>query len=191
MTGEETPNGGLMARPEAAFGMAVAVGAAIAIVAGVYGQVHDPASETTITLFFSTTLHMKAWMTTLVVVFALTQLATALWMWGKLPLGGTPDWIGPVHRISGTLALAASLPVAYHCLWSLGFETDVGDSRRFWHSLLGCVFFGAFATKVLVVRSKRMPGWALPIVGGGVFTILALLWLTSSLWFFDNIGVEF
>ncbi len=61
-----------------------------------------------------------------------------------------------------------SLPVAYHCLWSLGFETDA-ETRRFVHSLLGCPFYGAFAVKVLCVRSARMPGWALPVVGGLVF----------------------
>jgi hypothetical protein len=79
----------------------------------------------------------------------------------------------------------------YHCLWSLGFNPGDGGGRVFWHSLFGCAFFGAFATKVLAVRSHRMPGWALPVVGGLLFTVLVLLWLTSSLWFFQNIGVEF
>ena len=87
---------------------------------------------------------------------------------------------GPAHRIAGSLALLVSLPVAYHCLWSLGFNPDPGGSRRFWHSVLGCAFYGAFATKVLVVRSRRMPGWALPVVGGLLFTVLVLIWLTSS-----------
>ena len=35
-----------------------------------------------------------------------------------------------------------------------------------------------------------MPGWALPVVGGLLFTVLVLIWLTSSLWFFRTIGVE-
>ena len=101
-----------------------------------------------------------------------------------------PGWVGPGHRILGSLTLLASLPVAYHCLWSLGFNPDPGGGRRFWHSLLGCLLYGAFTTKVIVVRSKRMPGWALPVVGGTLFTVLVLLWLTSSLWFFPTIGVE-
>ena len=92
--------------------------------------------------------------------------------------------------MSGTLALLVALPVAYHCLWSLGFNPDPGGGRRFWHSILGCVFFGAFGTKVLVVRSKRMPGWALPVVGGLLFTTMVLLWLTSSLWFFRQFGIK-
>lgn len=173
------------------FGVAALLGGAVAVLTGVYGQVHDPSSETTFSFILSTTLHMKAWFTTLALVFAVVQLLTALRMWGKLGSGPQPVWLGPVHRISGTLALAASLPVAYHCLWSLGFESDIGQSRRFWHSVLGCVFYGAFVTKVIVVRSKRMPGWALPVVGGLTFGVLVLVWATSSLWFFTNIGVEF
>jgi hypothetical protein len=35
-----------------------------------------------------------------------------------------------------------------------------------------------------------MPGWTLPVVGGTVFALLILVWLTSSLWFFRTIGVE-
>ncbi len=176
--------------PNVVFLGAVLAGALVAVLAGVYGQAHAPASETTIKLFFSTTLHFKAWATTLSLALVLVQLATALWMFGKLPGGEAPDWVGPVHRMSGTLALLVALPVAYHCLWSLGFNPDPGGGRRFWHSILGCVFFGAFGTKVLVVRSKRMPGWALPVVGGLLFTTMVLLWLTSSLWFFRQFGIK-
>lgn len=177
--------------PNLVFGAAVLAGALVAVLLGVYGQAHDPASETTIKLFFTTTLHFKAWTTTLVALLAVAQLFGALWMYGRLPIGAAPNWVGPAHRMSGTLALVLSLPVAYHCLWSLGFNPDPSDSRRLWHSILGCAFYGAFATKVLAVRSKRMPGWALPVVGGTVFALLILVWLTSSLWFFRTIGVEF
>ena len=176
--------------PMNALAIAALAGALVAVALGVYGQVHDPASETTIRWFFSTTLHFKAWMTTLVFLLAIGQVIGALWMYGRLPWGDAPDWVGPAHRIAGSLALLVSLPVAYHCLWSLGFDPDPGGSRRFWHSVFGCLFYGAFATKVVVVRSKRMPGWALPIVGGVLFTLLMLLWVSSSLWFFRNIGVE-
>ena len=176
--------------PMNALAIAALAGALVAVALGVYGQVHDPASETTIRWFFSTTLHFKAWMTTLVFLLAIVQVIGALWMYGRLPWGDAPDWVGPAHRIAGSLALLVSLPIAYHCLWSLGFDPDPGGSRRFWHSVFGCLFYGAFATKVVVVRSKRMPSWALPIVGGVLFTLLMLLWVSSSLWFFRNIGVE-
>ena len=59
------------------------------------------------------------------------------------------------------------------------------------HSVLGCLFYGAFATKVIVVRSRRMPGWALPVMGGVLFVILVLIWWTSSLWFLRNVSTGF
>jgi hypothetical protein len=176
--------------PNVAFLGAAAVGALVATALGVYGKVHDPASETTIQWFFTSTLHFKAWLTTVAVVLAIGQVAGALWMYGKLGSRPAPSWVGPGHRILGTLALVASLPVAYHCLWSLGFNPDPGGSRRLFHSLFGCVFYGAFATKVMAVRSKRMPGWALPVMGGLLFATLVAVWLTSSLWFFRTIGWE-
>ena len=162
----------------------------MAVAAGAYGKIHDPASETTIKWFFTSTLHLKAWFTTVALVLAILQVLGGMWMYGKLPLGRAPAWIGPGHRIAGSLALLVSLPVAYHCLWSLGFDPDPGGGRRLVHSILGCLFYGAFATKILVVRSKRMPGWALPLAGAVLFTILVLIWLTSSLWFFRNVGVH-
>ena len=177
--------------PTVLFGAAAGVGALVAVLAGVYGRVHDASGEPTLEWFFTSTLHFKAWLTTLAVLLAVGQVLGGLWMFGKLPLGPAPRWVGPAHRISGSLALLATLPVAYHSLWSLGFNPGDGSGRQFWHSLLGCTFYGAFATKVLAVRSHRMPGWALPVVGGVVFSVLILLWLTSSLWFFRNIGVEF
>jgi len=166
---------------------AVVAGALVAVLLGVYGKVHDPASETTIQWFFSSTLHFKAWATTAVLVLAILQVVGALWMYGKLG-GSAPSWVGPAHRISGTLALVISLPVAYHCLWSLGFNPDPGGGRRLAHSLLGCAFYGAFVTKVIAVRSRRLPGWALPVVGGFTFATLVAIWLTSSWWFFRTVG---
>jgi hypothetical protein len=59
------------------------------------------------------------------------------------------------------------------------------------HSLLGCFFFGAFTAKMLLLTKKELPGWVLPVIGGGVFTGLVGLWMTSSLWFFTTFGVIF
>jgi hypothetical protein len=56
------------------------------------------------------------------------------------------------------------------------------------HSLLGCLFYGAFAVKVVVVRSHNLPGIALPLAGGAVFALLIGVWLTSALWFISNNG---
>jgi Family of unknown function (DUF6529) len=37
------------------------------------------------------------------------------------------------------------------------------------------------------VRSRRMPRWALPVIGGSLFAALTVIWLSSALWFFSNI----
>jgi hypothetical protein len=162
-----------------------ALGAAVAVALGVYGKVHDPSQELVFTLFFSTTISMKVYLATVALGFALVQVTSALWIYGKLP-GKAPAWAGTAHRISGRLAFIISLPVAYHCLWSLGFQDT--DTRVLAHSLLGCSFYGAFAAKVTIVNSRGLPGVALPIAGGLLFAVLVGIWLTSALWFIDNAG---
>ena len=76
--------------------------------------------------------------------------------------------------------------MASHCLWSLGFQT--AEPRVIVHSFAGCLFYGAFAAKNLIVRSRALPGWALPVVGGLLFTALTTEVLTSALWYFTNVG---
>jgi len=174
--------------PNLLFGAAALAGALVAVAAGVYGRLHDPASETTIKWFFTSTLHLKAWFATVALLLAVLQLLGGLWMFGKLPFGAAPSWVGPAHRITGSLVLLVSLPVAYHCLWSLGFNPDPGGGRRLVHSILGCAFYGAFATKLLALRIPNLPGWGLPFIGGLLVTSLTFVWLTSSLWFFTNVG---
>ena len=162
-----------------------AFGAAVAVALGVYGHVHDPSQQLVFTLFFSSTIAMKVWFATIALGFAVVQVTTALWVYGKLPWHA-PPWAGGVHRISGRLAFLFSLPVAYHCLWSLGFQDT--STRVLIHSIVGCAFYGAFAAKVAIVRSKGLPGIALPIAGGLTFALLAVVWLSSALWFIDKMG---
>jgi hypothetical protein len=166
--------------------LAGALGALVALSLGIYGNVHDPASDLLITLGFKDTITMKVWLASAALLFALVQLTSALWMYGRLPLGEAPGWLGGVHRISGRLAFLVTLPVAYHCLYQLAFQDTT--TRVLLHSLLGCLFYGAFATKVTVVRSHGLPGIALPIAGGLIFSVLVGAWLTSGLWFISENG---
>jgi hypothetical protein len=164
----------------------VAVGAAVAVSLGVYGRVHEPTGQAIETFGFPAVLPMKAWFATGAAVLALGQLASAVWMYGRLPgAPSVPSWVGPVHRWSGTVAFFVTLPVAYHCLWALGFRDT--DTRVLVHSILGCAFYGAFATKLLSLRVKRLPGMTLPVVGGSLVALLVGLWWTSSWWFFTNV----
>jgi hypothetical protein len=164
---------------------AAALGAAVALALGVYGHVHDPSQQLVFTLIFSSTIAMKVWLATIALAFGLVQVMSAFWVYGKLPWQ-PPSWAGDLHRVSGRLAFLISLPVAYHCLWSLGFQDTTG--RVLAHSLLGCAFYGAFAAKVTIVRSKGLPGIALPIAGGLVFALLVFAWFTSAFWFVDHQG---
>jgi hypothetical protein len=166
--------------------LAGTLGALVALSLGIYGNVHDPASDLSITLGFKDTITMKVWLATGATLLALFQLFSALWMYGKLPLREGPAWLGAAHRVSGRLAFLLSLPVAYHCLYQLAFQDTT--TRVLAHSLLGCLFYGAFAVKIVVVRSHSLPGIALPLAGGTLFTILVATWLTSGFWFISNNG---
>lgn len=173
-----------------ALALPLVVGGAIAVALGVYGRNHDATGRGLTTLFFTSGIYLKAWFATVSLLCGIFQLLSALRLYDKIHIPrSSPSWLGQAHRLSGILAFVFSLPVAFHCLWGLGFATE-GGSRRVLHSLFGCLFYGAFAAKVIVVRSKRMPNWALPVVGGTVFALLVLLWYTSALWLFNNQGLK-
>ena len=165
---------------------------AIAIAVGIYvfGRNHTPDYSGT-ALFGRTaadTLELKSWLATAILGLALLQLLSALWMYLKLPAAGRPPRRLPlVHRLFGAAALLVTLPVAYHCMFAYGVETF--DARIAVHSIAGCFFYGAFAAKVTVVRSRRFPGWVLPLVGGTLVTVVALLWYTSALWYFNDFSL--
>ena len=136
-------------------------------------------------LFFSDTLHLKAWLALAAAVLGVTQLFTAAWIFRKLPWP-RPRGINVVHRWSGRIAFLLTIPVAYHCVFKLGFQTY--STRVVEHSFFGVAFYGAFVTKVLVVRMHRFPGWALPLAGGLLFAALIGAWWTSSFWFLRQVG---
>ncbi|MFF0746211.1 DUF6529 family protein [Streptomyces sp. NPDC004111] len=165
----------------------VLVAAAVAVALGAYGRIHDPAGTAFNLAGFSSTGAVKSWLATGAFVLAVAQLVLALAMYGRLPgVRGTPG-LAAAHRWTGRAAFLLAVPVAVHCLYGLGFQTF--GSRVMWHSLAGCFFFGAFSAKMLLLRTERLPGWLLPVVGGLVFTALTVIWLTSALWFFRTFGL--
>ena len=177
---------GVSARAAAATLLGVAL--ALAAVLGVYAKAHTPAGRPIFTLWFSGMLQMKAWLTTGALLLVLMQLATALWMWGRLPgVRSSPVWVPVVHRWSGAVAFVLTVPVAVHCMWSLGFGTQ--NARVLVHSVAGCLFYGAYAAKMLGLRMRGLPGWTLPVLGGTVLTLVVTLWLTAALWFFTRSGL--
>jgi hypothetical protein len=141
------------------------------------------------TTVFSSTIAAKAWLATVAVILAVVQVLSGARMFGKLTFLPRGPWVAPLHRWSGRLAFLFTLPVFFHCVTILGFETP--DARVAIHSLLGTFVYGVFVAKVLVVRDRALPGWALPVAGATMASTLGLLWLTSSLWYFTNVEFGF
>ena len=140
------------------------------------------------TLGFSGMLQMKSWLTTAAAALVVVQLLSALAMWGRLPGrdGRPPAGFTGLHRWSGTVAFLLTLPVVFHCVWSLGFEDE--STRVLVHSVAGCVFYGVFAAKMLALRLRRLPSAAVPVLGGLLAGVLVVLWFSSALWFFGQSG---
>jgi uncharacterized protein DUF6529 len=177
------------ARLRSAVWMSVPILVAAAVAAGLYvfGTRHVP--DYSISLFGQTaadTLPLKSWLGTGLLALAGVQLGLALWIYGRLPGAGVaPLRVVTGHRLVGACALLLTLPIAYHCAFAYGVQTHV-DARVAVHSIAGCLLYGAFAAKVTVVRSERFPGWTLPLVGGTLVALVAVLWYTSALWYFDG-----
>ena len=188
-----------MAEPTAQKSLAVPLaafvaGAIVALLVGVFGKVHDPTLDGTTTLGFRTVIEMKVVASTVIGVLAVLQVVGALWIYGRLGIKPAPLWVGTAHRISGTAAVVLTVFVAYHCLWALGLESGtLADgvkvpTRTVVHGVLGCAVIGAVVVKVAAVRSKRAPGWFLPVAGALLFTLLVLVVLTSAVWYIDEKG---
>jgi hypothetical protein len=169
--------------------VAMGVGTLVAVALGVYGRFHDPTGIAVNIAGFSTGLAAKAWLATAALVLAIVQLLTGMAMYGRLGSVRATPATATVHRWSGRIAVLLTVPVAVHCLYALGFQGFT--TRALLHSLLGCFFYGAFVAKMLLLARPGGPRWALPLLGGLVFTALTGLWLTSSLWFFTTKGVTF
>ena len=107
-------------------------------------------------LFFSDTLHLKAWLITAVLLLSLGQLLTASRIYEVLRFPPQGRFYHVVHRWSGRAAILLTLPVAYHCIFVLGFEAN--DTRVYIHSLLGSFLYGAVLAKILIVRSNTFRG---------------------------------
>ena len=143
------------------------------------------------TSVFSSTIAAKAWFATAAIVLAIVQVSTGARIFGKLqrliPL--QRPWPNRIHRWSGRLAFVCTLPVAFHCIFILGFQTR--DARVTAHSVVGSFVYGVFAVKVFFVHDRDHPRWTLPLVGGTLFAVLVTLWATSAYWYFTNVRFGF
>lgn len=168
---------------------AVLIGALVAVGLGVFAAAHEPRFFAVNVAGFSSPTAVKSWLATASVILAVFQLISAFAMYRLLPGGRTPAWLRHAHIWSGRVAVLASLPVAVHCLYALGFRSS--DHRVLFHSLFGCLFYGIFVTKMLLLTRPGLRAWVLPVSGGLLFFTLVYTWLTSALWFFQLKGLTF
>ena len=68
--------------------------ALVALLAGLLAKAFAPNAGGYFELFFSDTIHMKAWLATLAVALAVFQLFTAAWIFHRLPWD-KPAWVNP------------------------------------------------------------------------------------------------
>jgi hypothetical protein len=160
--------------------------AAVTAVLVIVGRVHQP--DYSASIFGQVALgalRLKSWIATVTLGLAGLQVLLALWLYRKLPFAPAPArWVGVAHRLTGVVLLAVTIPVAVHCLTAYGVQLT--PLRVAVHSLAGCFLYGAFAAKVLLVQSKRLPGWVLPVVGGTLVVIVVVLWYTAALYYFNG-----
>lgn len=143
-----------------------------------------------VTTVFSSTIAAKAWFATAAVFLALVQVTTAARIYGRLSfMPERGPTVARIHRWSGRIAFLSTLPVFFHCVTILGFQTP--DARVAIHSLVGTFVYGVFVAKVLIVRDRSLPGWALPAAGLTLASTLVVLWLTSSVWYFTTVRFGF
>jgi hypothetical protein len=161
---------------------------ALGVAAALYvaGRLHQPDyTFSMFGMFGADPFPPKSLLATIALALAGVQVLLALWIYRKLPLAGTPPRPVPVaHRVIGFAVFALTIPVAAHCLIAYGVQLT--SPRVAIHSIVGCFFYGAFAAKVLLVHSKRLPGWALPVAGGTLAIIIGVLWYTSALWYYNG-----
>ena len=139
------------------------------------------------TSVFSSTIAGKAWFATAAVLLACIQVLTAARIFGHLQgvVRLPHEQVKRIHRWSGRLAFLCTLPVAFHCIFILGFDST--SSRTLAHSIVGSFVYGVFAVKIFFVHDHDHPRWTLPLVGGALFAVIVTLWLTSAYWYFTEV----
>ncbi|MCE4941934.1 DUF6529 family protein [Streptomyces albulus] len=151
-----------------------------------YGLVHTP--EPRRSLFGMqgpAVILLKTQLGSALLGLVLIQLLLALWMYGRLPgLRAAPHRVGTAHRLIGAFAFLFSIPTAQQCI--IAYGVSLTGPRQALHSLAGCFLYGAFVAKVVVVRHRRWPGWALPLAGGALVTVIVLAWYSAAFWYLNG-----
>ena len=163
-----------------ALALPFAAGAATAFALGVYAAAHEPTGRDFVITGFASVAGWKSAFASVTVVLFVVQLSLGLRLTGRLgPRVPPPSWAHDLHRLVGTIAFGISIPVVFHCIWALGYQST--DSRLAVHSLLGCVAYGAYVVDIMTARTADRPQWALPATGSLLGIAMLAVWWSSAL----------
>jgi uncharacterized protein DUF6529 len=119
---------------------------------------------------------VKVMLASVATALAVYQLVLIAVGYGKLRLpflaGRTAS---TAHRTIGDVIALLLIVVGVACLSVYGFDDDATA-----HVLAGSALLVVLTVKVAVVRRGLGLGRALPLLGGTVFTLLAVTWATSA-----------
>ena len=174
-----------MTRRPAALAVPLALGAMTALALGLYSSVHTPTGRDFVLTGFENTASWKSALASVVAFLFLIQISLGLRIVGRFgPRRPPPSWAPDAHRLIGTVAFGLSIPVVFHCIWAMGYQSD--DGRVLAHSILGCVTYGLYVAKITTARRDDRPEWALPVVGAVLGFALLATWWGSALAHYAN-----
>ena len=119
-------------------------------------MVHEPTGRDFVLYGFESAAGWKNALTLVVAVLLVAQAALAFKLAGLFGLrAASRPWLLELRRLIATLAVGLSLPVAFHCVWVLGFGSD--SSAITLHSILGCIAYGCVVAALWPDHRKRAP----------------------------------
>ncbi|MEZ5244645.1 MAG: DUF6529 family protein [Acidimicrobiales bacterium] len=163
-----------------AIAVPLAFGAATALLLGVYASAHEPTGRDFVIEGFTTASAWKSAFASVAMFLFVMQVSLGLRITGRIgPRHAPPAWTSDLHRLLGTLAFGITLPVVFHCVWTVGYQSS--DSRLVVHSIVGCIAYGFYVAKILAVRRDDLAPWAVPLTGSLLGVAMLVAWWTSAL----------
>jgi hypothetical protein len=167
------------------FAAAGALALAVVAIVAAYAHFHTGTGRAVPRLFFSSTLAFKVWASVAIACLAVAQVVLAIRLYRGAGAGN-----GTWHRLAGTVLYLLSLPVVFHCVWSIGVDWAALDARVRAHAVAGCAYLGLFAAKVVSVRSRLGSArHLLPVLGSALALSLVVATASSAGWYLDVQGV--
>lgn len=168
-----------MTTRRATLAVPLAAGAAVALFLGVYAAVHEPTGRDFVLTGFSDAAAWKSALASLTAFLFVVQTTLGLRIAGRLgPRQAPPPWAAELHRLVGTVAFGCSLPVVFHCIWTLGYRGD--DTRVALHGVLGCVAYGLYVVQVLSPAPADRPHRPSAVIGSLLGLCVLGVWWTSA-----------